>query len=158
MKPIPGTRINLSAISSVVLILWICTGCSTFHRDWKQAAGLPGTPGDLLGRWEGTWVSEDNGHQGRLRCLVTKTGADRYQARFHANYRKILSFGYTVPLRVQVLPSGMDYRFRGEANLGWYAGGLYRYEGGATPSTFNATYRTSTDYGTFRMSRPAPAP
>lgn len=158
MKPSSGTRLNFSRIASALLILLLFTGCSTFHRDWKKAASVPVAPGEMQGRWEGIWVSEENGHQGRLRCLMTQTGPNQYQARFHAKYQKILSFGYTVPLQVQVLPSGLDYRFRGDANLGWYAGGIYHYEGKATPTLLDATYRCPADYGTFKMSRPAPVP
>src|SRR5262245_49218762 len=109
----------LMALSaSAVLLL---TGCSTFNRDWKAAAQTAAPADHLQGRWDGTWLSEENGHTGRLRCLLTKNTDGKYQARFHAKYCKIFSFGYTVSL--EVAEADGVYRFKGDADLGWYAGG-----------------------------------
>ena len=76
-------------------------GCSSFNRDWKKAAENATRPTGLAGRWEGSWNSEVNGHNGRLRALITESSPGMYSARFHAKYQKILSFGYTVPLKVK---------------------------------------------------------
>ena len=77
-----------------------------------------------------------------------------YQARFHAKYRKILGFGYTVPLKVRTV-AGV-FNFQGEADLGWYAGGLYFYSGHVRGTNFSSTYRSEKDRGTFQMTRPPP--
>jgi hypothetical protein len=61
---------------------------------------------------------------------------------------------YTVPLSVEPQDSGS--RFRGEADLGWLAGGVYRYEGHATATNFFSTYECKYDGGTFRMTRLLP--
>jgi hypothetical protein len=45
-------------------------------------------------------------------------------------------------------------RFEGEADLGWLAGGVYRYDGQATPASFFSTYKSKYDHGTFQMKRP----
>ncbi len=105
-----------------------------------------------MGRWQGSWQSEVNGHHGRLRCLVTRDGNGGYQACFHANYLKVFSFGYTVPLAVQETDGA--FRFQGEADLGRLAGGMFNYEGQATPTNFFSTYQARKDHGTFRMIRP----
>ena len=144
------TQISLAALA-LFLILG-ATGCSTFNRDWKAAAVSPDSANGIEGRWLGTWLSEVNGHTGQLRCLISKQTAGRYQARFHAKYRKILSFGYTVEL--SATETGGTNIFQGYADLGWYAGGEYHYEGRATPARFSSTYSSKADHGTFEMTRP----
>ena len=138
----------------LALILVVVTGCSSFHRDWKKsAASAP--PDRITGRWEGRWQSEVNEHNGRLRCLVTGGTNDVYAARFYAEYTLgfiPLRFGYTVPMRVQ--PRDGGFEFASNADLGWYAGGLYRYRGMVTPTNFFATYDSKHDRGTFKMTRP----
>ena len=106
---------------------------------------------DIQGRWQGTWLSEVNGHTGKLHCLVAKQDDGKYQARYHAKYRKILSFGYTVAL--DATQTNGIYKFSGEADLGW-AGGVYRYEGQASSTNFLSTYKSKHDHGIFQMSRP----
>src|SRR5258708_4913571 len=108
-----------------LLAVLATTGCSTFDRDWKTAAAMPAPVNDLAGRWQGTWVSEVNGHADKLRCLVSRLSETNYTARFHAKYQKIFSFGYTVNLAVK--DSGGNFQFQGEANLGKLAGGVYHY-------------------------------
>lgn len=105
----------------ILPLLLLAGGCSTFNRDWKRAAANPVPANDIQGRWDGRWLSEVNGHNGRLRCLVSQSSPGKYEARFHAKYRKILSFGYTVVLNVQ--RTNDLFTFQGEADLGWLAGG-----------------------------------
>ena len=137
----------------VALLAVLFCGCSSFNRAWNQAARTPVPPGSIEGRWEGRWLSAANGHDGRLRCLITKDSEETYQARFRATYKKLLHFGYTVPL--QVTRSNGVWSFRGEADLGSMAGGVYHYEGSATPEHFHSTYDSKYDRGDFEMKRPA---
>lgn len=141
------------------VILAASTGCSSFHTAWKTASELPpALDADTIeGRWEGRWESDRNHHNGRLRCIVTRQTNGLYSARFHANYRILfnLRFGYTAIL--DVTREDRRNRFSGEADLGWYAGGIYRYEGQATATHFVSTYSCKHDHGTFRMTRPRPA-
>ena len=132
--------------------LLLGSGCRTFNHDWKVAAANPAAATGLEGLWQGVWVSEVNGHTGRLRCVVTKGGDEAYRARFKAKYQKVLSFGYTVPLEVERTEG--EFRFQGEADLGWLAGGVYRYDGRAGLTNFFSTYSCKYDHGTFRMGRP----
>lgn len=83
---------------------------------------------------------------------MTRESDTKYQAEFHANYKKILSFGYTVPL--QVKRDGQSFRFSGEADLGKLAGGVYSYKGVASVTNFFSTYDSKYDHGTFQMTRP----
>jgi hypothetical protein len=142
----------LGALPLFLAALLLLTGCSSFNRDWKRAAAdLPQPTNGLAGRWDGFWMSDRNGHNGRLRCIITPGGTMSYDARFHAKYWKILTFGYTVPLQAE--RSNEVFRFQGEADLGKLAGGVYRYEGTVSGTNFHSSYRSRYDYGNFRMNR-----
>lgn len=130
----------------------LATGCSTFNRDWKAALQSPPPTNDLTGAWEGRWTSAPSGHAGRLRCLMVRKSDTEYDAHFHANYKKVLSFSYTVPLEVHRV--GESWKFNGEADLGKLAGGVYTYEGAASSSQFFSTYHCARDHGKFEMTRP----
>src|SRR5262245_16667303 len=129
------------------------TGCSTFNRDWKRASVSPTPARDIDGRWEGSWLSESNGHHGRLRWLVSRLDDRSYRAHFKATYWKFLRFGYTANLQVTGETPG-PFSFRGQADLGWWGGGIYHYDGHATATNFLSTYNSKYDHGTFRMARP----
>lgn len=138
----------------LALCVTLASGCASFQRDWKMAAAAPTPTNTIEGRWDGTWKSDVNGHTDRLRCFITKLDDKKYKARFHAKYHQILSFGYTVTLDVQ--PTDGAYKLQGEADLGWLMGGVYHYEGRATPSNFSSTYKCRYDHGVFQLSRPVP--
>jgi hypothetical protein len=144
-------RLVFRSVAAVALGL-LMGGCSTFNRDWRAAASQPAPRQGITGAWEGVWRSEVNGHHGKLRCLVTASADANYKARFRARYSQVMSFSYTVPLRVE--PGENPFQFTGGAELGWYAGGSYRYEGKASPTNFSSTYRSKYDHGTFQMTRP----
>jgi hypothetical protein len=109
----------------------------------------------LAGRWEGSWRSDANGHTGRLRCVVTPLGPNRYRAHFHAVYWKIFRFAYAVELNARAADGGRT-AFQGAADLGWWAGGRYSYAGDAGAADFAATYNSRYDHGVFRMQRAHP--
>ena len=149
-------RVSLRAIRHFLGLLLLglaVTGCSTFNRDWKAAASIAAPANDITGRWEGTWQSEATGHHGKLRSLVTHLAGGDYQARYRAKYLRIMSFSYPVRLKVAAAEDG--FKFNGEANLGWYAGGRYQYEGRASATNFFSTYKSKDDHGSFQMTRPA---
>ena len=135
-----------------LILCGLLSGCSTFQREWRQSAKTSPPAGDISGRWQGTWKSDASGHNDKLRCVITKSDDQRYTALFHAKYKHILSFGYSVPL--VVTNDGTKRTFKGEADLGKLAGGRYTYEGSATPTEFNSRYDSKYDRGTFEMKRP----
>jgi hypothetical protein len=139
---------KLALLALVPAVALVAASCS-FNREWREVGRNPIANSGLEGRWEGRWISQENGHRGRLRCIVSKDG-EYYRARFHAKYVKILSFGYTIPLKAEATDNG--YKFRGEANLG-VMGGVYRYEGYADATNFFSTYSSKYDHGTFQMQR-----
>ena len=147
---------GVTALMSFLVCMLVC-GCSSFQRHWKQTVRYPAPSDTMVGAWEGEWFSDHNGHHGRLRCLVTPRSNDLHQAWFHAKYKKgiiTLSFAYKVNLQVQPTNTANRYSFVGQDDLGVLAGGVYHYEGHASPIQFFSTYRCQYDYGTFQMSRP----
>lgn len=132
-----------------LLLAMMLSGCSSFDRDWRRAARLPTAPGDIAARWEGSWISEVNGHNGSLRCLLKQQAGNCYHARFQATYAKVLRFSYAVPLIMQTHDGGWE--FNGEANLGKLAGGNYYYEGRIGSTNFFSTYKSDYDHGNFQM-------
>ena len=155
---IPTTRRPpLSAVLLLGALLPLAGGCA-FDRQWNRMAAQaqPEDAGGLAGRWVGTWHSERSNHKGGLRAIVTPVNEITYRARFDATYLGVLRFGYSMNLtaRPDDLGGGTT-RFTGEENLGWLAGGLYRYEGVADGQTFDCAYRSKNDHGRFQMTRPA---
>ena len=134
------------------LPLLLACGCSTFNRDWKRTAQQPTQSDSIEGRWEGKWLSEVNHHTGGLRCLLTRTGDESCTARFRATYGSLFHFSYTVTLEIQ--PHYGGWEFDGQEDLGKLAGGVYCYEGRASPTNFFSTYRSKYDHGVFEMHRP----
>jgi len=128
-------------------------GCSAFDRDWDAAAKVqPSSPTDITGRWQGTWKSDASGHDGGLRCLITRIDPRTYHARYAATYGGIFHFGYEMDL---IATPEQDWiKFEGQADLGSMAGGVYHYEGHANAEKFYATYHCDKDHGRFDMNRP----
>jgi hypothetical protein len=146
-RPAPG----LSSRAALLLVI-AAAGCSSFERDWRALETAPEPPAPLAGRWQGSWRSEVTGHTGGLRAIVTRTAGETYEARYRATWGCCFTFEYTVPLAAA--SEGDLYTFGGEADLGWMAGGLYRYSGQATADSFRSTYSAAKDHGTFEMARP----
>jgi hypothetical protein len=134
-----------------VLGLIVLNGCA-FQREWKTALKQGYGPNELSGPWTGKWSSTASGHEGKLQCVITKKSESEYDAHYHANYKKILSFSYTVPMKVT--RTGTSYKFSGEADLGKMAGGAYTYVGAANGTNFISTYDCESDHGKFEMTRP----
>jgi hypothetical protein len=151
--------LSLAPLRTPALFALIATwtaGCSSFERAWREAEHQPRATNSIAGPWKGTWRSEANGHNDQLRCILTPLTNGIYAARFHARYKKVIpfTFSYTVPLTATNASSSEKVPFRGSANLGWYAGGIYSYEGTASLTNFFSTYDSKYDRGTFQMTRP----
>ena len=137
---------------AVFFLALFLSGCSSFNREWKSALAQPGSGADISGPWEGRWLSDKNGHTGKLRGVLTKEGPDQYNAHFHATFWKIFHATYEVPLKHEELKG--EHLLNGEADLGTLSGGVYRYEAKATPEEFFSKYNCKYDHGTFEMKRP----
>ena len=135
--------------------LALMCGCSSFDKDWKNVTvnWQPANHTDITGPWEGTWQSDTSNHAGGLRCLITRSGENVFHARFAATYWKIFHFGYEMDLSAE--PHMDRVHFQGNADLGWMAGGQYKYDGSANSSDFQCNYQSEHDHGTFTLKRPA---
>jgi hypothetical protein len=146
--PAKSLTVRWAKTCMVLLGLVLVGGCQSYSRQWKEAAAqISSDP--FEGRWEGSWVSDHNGHSGRLRCIISRGSNAVYRANFQAKYAKTLTFHYVASL--QTLREGERISFNGEARLGWWAGGLYRYVGHAEGTNFFCTYSNRYDFGTFRL-------
>ena len=130
------------------LLAPLTANCREFHDRWERAGGAGGA---IDGRWEGEWVSEANGHRGPLKCVLETVADGRWRASFHAGYAGVFRACYSTELTVT--SSGAGWSFQGESDIGWLAGGIYRYEGEATTDTFTSRYKSKYDHGEFRLSR-----
>jgi len=139
-------KIVIRASALFLFVAVLTTGCSSFDRAWRNP---PAQSAGIAGRWEGRWQSERTRHNGKLRAIITPQTAKRYDARFRATYRAVLSAEYGVTLDVK--QRGPRSEFRGAADLGIW--GRYETAGYATTTQFRATYRSKFDYGTFEMRR-----
>lgn len=135
---------------AMLALLTAVGGCSTFNRDWNEA--MRRQHAGVGGCWSGTWASESSGHQGNLRCIMTPRDGNAFTARFRATYCGLLPFEQSVVLTGA--DAGGLWRFRGEQDLGWLAGGVYHYAGEASPDKFMARYTSANDRGVFEMTRP----
>lgn len=145
-------KILVKILASVLLLLSM-SGCASYEREWRHArVQAPAKPGSVTGPWEGTWLSDVNGHTGRLRCLVKQKNQDEYEFHFKATYWKLFRYSYLVTLPAHRHATG--YTFSGDEDLGYLAGGVYHYDGTIIGTNFNATYNCKFDHGTFTLSRP----
>lgn len=126
-------------------------GCTGFQREWRASEGYS-HPGDqLAGRWEGTWESHVNGHDGKLRAIITPCSSGGYHAHYHATYLKVVPFAYET--WHSTTPGGNVTFVMGEEDLGWLAGGLYQYNGQTDGDSLVVCYQADEDHGVFRLYR-----
>lgn len=132
-------------------------GCTNFKEQWKkataEAAKRKGNYADLTGPWEGTWKSDVNGHNGKLRCLITKLENGQYEFHYWAQWQKVLSGSFRENYEVVDKKDG-SFTFSGEKDLG-KMGGKFSHQGVATATSFEASYRSELgDNGIFKLERP----
>ena len=134
-----------------LVLICLGTGCCSFERQWRQAAGhcYPSDP--LAGRWEGTWESCVNGHTGSLRAIITPCNGGHYHVHFHATFAGCIPYAYEVAMHS--VREGDLHRFHGSADLGCLAGGVYQYEGEVNGDCYRARYQARKDNGIFTMRR-----
>ena len=125
------------------------TGCLTYHTSWKKPE--PRHDDHIVGRWQGAWLSEHNGHKGKLRAVATHKEGNIYRFQFGATFMLLLTASYDVDFTI--LPGDNFDILSGEAELPGYMGGLYNYEGKIENGKFTAKYKSKLDHGIFEMSK-----
>ena len=139
-------------LSVAIACMALLSGCSSFHREWRKAGREATPPPGMEGRWDGGWLSDANGHHGRLRAVITRTAPDTYRAHYHAKFLRVMSYSYVAELAVR--ETNGVYSFDGQADLGKLAGGVYTYTGTASATNFQSTYKSKYDHGNYEMRRP----
>ena len=139
----------LPAICAVLLL----PGCVGFQQKWLAAQIEHKPPHeDIQGAWIGSWTSGHNGHNGKLRCVITKTGQGRYEFFYWATWARVISGGFTIECEVEETDG--QYQFTGDMDLG-KLGGEFTHEGKGSGEVLEATWRArSGDHGTFELRRP----
>ena len=112
------------------------------------ASGAQAT--DLSGHWKGRWESFTTGHNGPLRCTLTRIDATRYQADFSGRFFKLIPFRYSVVLYVQY--EGEVVTLSGQNYLGRRFG-TFHYWAEANRCSFVSSYNSCRDRGQFVLER-----
>lgn len=151
--PIPSAFRRAARFTPLLLLAALVAGCSTcqFNQQWRRAALGPVPTKEIEGRWEGRWLSDKNGHTGRLRCVVTHNHGKNYRFQFASTFWKVCR--YTQAVSFQVDSQDGMHKFAGDEQLGDLAGGVYFYRGTIQGNSFSATYTNRYDHGTFTMRR-----
>jgi hypothetical protein len=84
--------------------------------------------------------------------MISERPDGQFEARFHATYKRVLTFGYTAIL-AGTPSTNQTVLLVGSADLGW-PWGSYECGGHASPTNFFSCYLSKFDHGTFRLARP----
>jgi len=140
-----GLKFSVFAAISLTL-----TACGGFRSEWNNPANHSET--GVVGRWQGEWKSNVNGHAGQLRCIVTELPEPaRYYFHYHAVWAKILRASYQLECQASEVSFGV-WEFEGSKDLGSVLG-TYAFDGRIEEDVFAATYSGGFDEGTFQMER-----
>jgi hypothetical protein len=138
--------IRVLCFLSLVACLTSC-GTAGFHKEWR--AVKPGADG-LSGAWEGTWLSESNGHSGKLKAVIGEgQGTQASPVRYYATWAGLLSGGFRTEHRFT--KQGQGHVFSGSQSLGKY--GDFTVKGSVKDGHLHANYEAAGDHGIFRMTR-----
>jgi hypothetical protein len=138
-----------------VLLLLLATVClsscgSAFRQEWNAAKAKPIPASSIAGAWEGSWRSEVNGHQGKLRCVVPAKTTNTREFHYYATWAKIFSGSLKATHVLQ--PQAQGVKFTAEHDLGSF--GQFTAQGTITDQKFRARYHAAGDHGVFEMQRP----
>ena len=116
-----------------------CAGIG-FQNAWTEAVAEHQSgknPEAVTGPWTGTWKTDSNGHEGKLRCLVTPSESEgTYDFRYHATWFKILRGGYKASFDVARDSGG--YTVEGNKDLGFF--GEFEHTGRISGDRFDGKY------------------
>jgi hypothetical protein len=147
-------------VAVAIFTVAILSGCTDFKKIWAEELGKPAQKrSDLTGPWEGTWKSDVNGHNGKLRCIITKQDDGAYEFHYWAQWQKVLSGSFKQNYEVvENKRKRGTFTFEGERDLG-KLGGTFTHKGTATAKTLKATYASEMgDHGVFELARPQAKP
>ena len=144
--------------------LALLASCNSFDARWATTPMPPtANPAALAdGKWEGTWQSDATDFNGHIQAIIlhtTQTILDKetvqqYEASFRMRYFEIGYDEYTVTLNATKLADGRIH-FEGKKDLGYFKGGIVRFDGLVFPDTdeLYCDYASDKDAGTYKMRR-----
>jgi hypothetical protein len=149
-----GSRHIRYLLLMLCMILSACSG--NYEKRWRQT--LNSLQPGISGAWQGHWKSHRNGHEGKLRCIVTplKTAPTTYRFDYHATWAKVLRASFTIECATKSSPNGV-WKVSGKKDLGSLFGGEFSHDAEirpASPATFKAQYQSALDQGVMEMTRP----
>ena len=99
MKIVSADCRKIASLCGAFVVCLLLAGCTDFKKVWAQEMQKPAQKRvDLTGPWEGTWKSDFNGHNGKLRCIITKQPDGQYEFHYWAQWQKVLSGSFNVCL------------------------------------------------------------
>lgn len=140
-------------ILTALAVLCLFPSCVGFQQKFQDAhKAFPPPNKTIEGAWIGSWKSGANGHEGKLRCVITKIDADSYEFYYWATWARVMSGGFKI--ECDVAKKDGKWTFSGEKDLG-ALGGRFGHSGTATPTKIDATFRSigGPDRGTFELKR-----
>lgn len=109
---------------------------------------------DIIGEWNGKWVSEARGQSGPLVATFSKKDNGTFQAVFEGRFFKIFPFRFVVPLILkEQKPESIT--LTGKMNAGDLFG-TFQYTILATNEIVEVKYHSERDHGVFRVTRGEP--
>lgn len=140
---------NMCQQMTVGILLFFVCGCGGLGQSAADA-------GDediqvIEGLWVGKWFCEKTGHSGPMRCRLTRIKEGQYLARYDGFFAGFIPFWYSVKKEV-TRGDGVVY-MKAEENLGWYGGGLFKYEGEIRDGEYHMRYDSKYYAGTFELSK-----
>lgn len=132
----------------------VACGSARFERAWERAAGPPtGDDEPRRERWEGSWRSTWNGHEGGLRALLWRVDEHHLHAWFLSTYARVLEFEHDTLFHLEPQADG-SFTLSGAQDLGALVGGVYTYSGSVDTHSFRASYSAENgDHGVFELKR-----
>jgi hypothetical protein len=153
-------------IASVLCLvsMGFLASCSAFDMQWMQtAAPAAANPAALMdGKWEGTWQSDATDYAGHIQAIVVHTTeaivdkepVQQYAGSFRLRWYEIGFNEFTVTLNATKMDDGRIH-FEGHQDLGFYKGGIIRFDGYIFPKkdVMYCDYSTEKDSGTYKLRR-----
>ncbi len=114
------------------------------------APGLLAQEPSLTGRWSGRWESKTSGHTGPLNARFTQTDPSHYRVVFSGRFFKVIPFRYAQTLEITGHEGDTVFLAGSSRLIGF---GTFEYSASATSHSFQSTYRSRNDTGTFILGR-----
>ena len=144
--------------------LGLLASCSAFDMRWASMPTPPAANPSAMawGKWEGTWQSDATDYTGHIQAIImptTQTIMDKqtvqqYAASFRMRWMEWGYDEYTVTLNATTLADGRVH-FEGAKDLGYFKGGILRFDGFIYPDKdeLYCDYSNDKDSGTYKMRR-----